>query len=92
MLVARRFVIRGRVQGVGYRFFAEDSARHEGLSGWVMNRADGHVEALAEGERDAVERFERRLRRGPAGGRVDAVEVIDDVPSGHWTGFARRHN
>jgi acylphosphatase len=90
MRVARRYVIRGHVQGVGFRMYAAAAARHEGLSGWVANRADGTVEAQAEGEAEAVTRFERRLRQGPPGARVDAVEAEDDVPSERWTGFSTR--
>ena len=90
MRVARRFVVRGHVQGVGFRMFAARVAQHEGLSGWVANRADGTVEAHAEGEAEAVARFGHRLRQGPPAARVDAVEEDDDVPSGRWTGFSTR--
>jgi acylphosphatase len=90
MLVARRFVVSGRVQGVGFRFFAMDAAAREGLHGWVMNRGDGCVEAHAEGDREAVERFERQIRRGPPGARVETVQVDDDVPAGRATGFVIR--
>jgi acylphosphatase len=90
MLVARRFVVSGRVQGVGFRFFVAELAQREGIHGWVMNRGDGCVEAHAEGEREAVERFERQIRRGPPGSRVENVHVDDDVPSGRATGFAIR--
>jgi acylphosphatase len=90
MLVARQFVMRGRVQGVGFRFFTERAARAEGLSGWVRNREDGCVEALVEGDREAVERFERHLRRGPSAARVEAIEVIDAAPSSRQSGFQIR--
>lgn len=90
MLVARQYVVRGRVQGVGFRFFTERAAQAEGLSGWIRNREDGCVELLAEGDRDAVDRFERHLRRGPAASRVEAVEVIDAAPSSRHTGFQIR--
>ena len=82
MLVARRFRVTGRVQGVGYRYFAQLAARAEGLSGWVQNQPDGSVEVMAEGDRESVLRFEAKLRRGPAGARVDRVRVDEDVPSG----------
>jgi acylphosphatase len=82
MLVARRLVLSGRVQGVGFRFFAEDLARREGLGGWVMNRPDGSVEVLLEGDRESVARVEAKLRHGPPIARVDAVTADDDVPSG----------
>jgi acylphosphatase len=87
MLVARRFRVTGRVQGVGFRYFAQTAARMEGLSGWVQNQSDGSVEVVAEGDRESVLRFEAKLRRGPAGARVDEVHVDEDVPSGRSNGF-----
>jgi len=87
MRVARRFLISGRVQGVGFRFFTAAVARREGVHGWVRNLPDGSVEAAAEGEFEAVERFERAVRQGPRGARVEHVEVDDDVPAGRETGF-----
>ena len=80
----------GRVQGVGYRFFADEAARVEGLSGWVRNLPDGRVEALAEGDREAVERFERQLGRGPRGARVDRMETFDEMPDGRVRAFEIR--
>jgi len=85
--VARRFLVSGRVQGVGFRFFAERAARREGLKGWVRNLPDGRVEAAAEGEADAVDRFEGQLRHGPSGSRVEQVEVEDTVPENRYAGF-----
>ena len=82
MLVARRFVVSGRVQGVGYRFFADEAARVEGLSGWIRNLPDGRVEALAEGDLEAVERFGRQLARGPGGARVDRIDIVEEPPDG----------
>ena len=90
MRVSRRFLITGRVQGVGFRFFAERSARREGLHGWVRNLPDGRVEAAAEGESEALDRFEGQLRQGPRGARVDHVEVEDTVPEGRYAGFSVR--
>jgi len=78
MRIARRFILSGRVQGVGFRYFAQDAARREGLHGYVLNRDDGSVEAVAEGERESVDRFERALRRGPSRSRVEQV-LIDEV-------------
>jgi len=80
VIVARRFVVSGRVQGVGYRFHARDAATREGLGGFVRNLADGRVEVEAEGDQEAMERFERSLWQGPPAGRVDAVEVTDVTP------------
>lgn len=88
MLVARRFVISGRVQGVGFRCFAQEAARSEGVSGWARNRPDGTVEVLGEGDADGLFRFEARIRRGPRGARVDRVDVDDDVPSGRAGEFS----
>ena len=90
MRVARRFIISGRVQQVGFRYFAETAALREGVHGWVRNLPDGRVEAAAEGEAEAVERFERALRQGPRGARVDQVEVDDEVPTGRESGFSIR--
>ena len=70
MLVARRFVISGRVQGVGFRYFTQDWALREGATGWVRNLPDGRVEAHVEGEAESVTRIERALRTGPRGARV----------------------
>jgi acylphosphatase len=90
MLVARRLVLSGRVQGVGFRFFTEELARREGLGGWVLNRADGAVEVLLEGEAESVGRVEAKLRRGPPRARVDDVVASDDVPAGRAGRFEVR--
>ena len=82
MLTARHFLISGRVQGVGFRYFVQACAEREGLGGWVRNLADGRVEVVAEGDRESVDRLERQIRRGPAGARVEHVEVTDDRASG----------
>ena len=88
MLVARRYVIQGRVQGVGFRFFTEDVARREGLHGFVVNLSDGRVEAVAEGDVEALDRFEAAIRSGPPGAQIDAVEVESLPPTGQATGFS----
>jgi acylphosphatase len=82
--------VSGRVQGVGFRFFALDAARREGLHGYVVNLPDGRVEAQAEGDDAALDRFELALRRGPSGARVSQVTVDDAGPTGHDTGFEIR--
>jgi len=87
MRVARRFVVSGRVQGVGFRHFTQDAAAREGVGGWVRNLPDGRVEAWAEGEREAMIRFERAIRSGPRGARVDTVTVDDDQPTGTHGAF-----
>jgi acylphosphatase len=88
MPVARRFVISGRVQGVGFRWFVRDAAVREGVTGWVRNLPDGRVEALVEGNAEAVTRVERLLRSGPPGARVQTVNVISDEPSGAYDDFS----
>lgn len=90
MLVARRFLISGRVQGVGFRFFVEDRAAVEGVHGWVRNLPDGRVEAWIEGDRESVDRVEAALNRGPSGAYIDDVAVEEVVPSGRPTGFSIR--
>jgi acylphosphatase len=90
MRVARRFRVSGRVQGVGYRYFALDAARREGLHGYVTNNGDGTVEAVAEGEAESVERFERALRRGPSRSRVEQVMVDEIEPAMTQGGFEIR--
>lgn len=88
MRIARRFVISGRVQGVGFRWFTKDVAVREGVTGWVRNLPDGRVEALAEGDADAVTRVERLLHRGPPGSRVQSVNAMTEEPSGAYRDFA----
>jgi acylphosphatase len=90
MRVARRFVVSGRVQGVGFRLFALDAARREGLHGYVTNNDDGTVAAVAEGEAESVDRFERALRRGPSKSRVEQVRVDDVDPAALNQGFEIR--
>ena len=89
MVVAQRYVIRGRVQGVGFRFSPRTSPIVKGLTGFVRNLGDGRVEALVEGDREAVERFEMAIRQGPRCARVDEVEVTAVPPSGRM-GFLIR--
>ena len=78
------------MQGVGFRYFAQDAARREGLHGYVLNRDDGSVEAVAEGEVESVDRFERALRRGPSRARVEHVLIDDTEPSFMTEGFVIR--
>lgn len=89
-MTARRAVVHGVVQGVGFRWFAERTARALGLHGWVRNRADGTVETLAEGDEQAVGEYLARLRRGPLGSRVDDVVVEEADASGFSVFEVRR--
>ena len=75
MNAIRHVVIRGRVQGVGYRAFVEDAATSRGLHGWVRNRRDGTVEAMFSGPEEAVSRMIEDCRKGPYGARVDGIDV-----------------
>ena len=77
---ARRFLVRGRVQGVGFRWFVEREAHILGIAGWVRNNHDGSVEILAQGTRDQLSGLHSRLRQGPRAARVDAVEVSEARP------------
>ena len=72
--VAKKFVVRGRVQGVGFRWFVQHEAQGLGLSGWVRNSFDGGVEVLACGSEQQLALLRSRLERGPRAARVDAVE------------------
>jgi acylphosphatase len=75
--VHRHVVIRGRVQGVGYRVWTEITAIERGLEGWVRNRRDGSVEAVFGGAEDEVAAMIAQCRRGPPGARVDAIDQRD---------------
>src|SRR6266567_2887438 len=70
----RHVTIRGRVQGVGYRYWVEQQARSLGLEGWVRNRRNGSVEALFSGAADVVSDMVALSRRGPSSARVDAIQ------------------
>ena len=83
---ARRVVIRGRVQGVGFRYSLREEALRRGVSGWARNRRDGTVEAVVQGEPDDVDRVIEWARRGPPSAQVSDVEVIEEA-AGDYTGF-----
>jgi acylphosphatase len=87
MNAARRFVVKGRVQGVGYRYFAIRAAAQCGVVGTVRNQPDGSVEAIAEGSEDAVTEFGRELARGPSYGHVTSIEETNLAPTGRYRGF-----
>ena len=77
---ARRFVVRGRVQGVGFRWFVEREAHLLGVAGWVRNRSDGSVEVMAQGTAEQLAGMHGRLREGPRASRVDEVQVSEADP------------
>ncbi|MDH5209622.1 MAG: acylphosphatase [Burkholderiaceae bacterium] len=80
-MAARRFVVRGIVQGVGFRHALCREAVRLGLAGWVRNRRDGTVEALAVGSNHALDALHRWSQRGPAAARVEAVEAVPLTPA-----------
>ncbi|MCK4546985.1 MAG: acylphosphatase [Candidatus Eisenbacteria sp.] len=83
--------VSGRVQGVGYRFFAADEASLRNIVGYSMNLPDGRVEVVAEGPRDVLEDFLAALGRGPDSGHVDSVSSSWRGPTGEFEGFTIRY-
>ncbi|GER14578.1 acylphosphatase [Variovorax boronicumulans] len=89
--ITRHLVVHGLVQGVGYRWSMVQAAQRLGVRGWVRNRRDGKVEALVAGKADAVEALVHWARQGPAGARVEAVDVSEaEAASNLPDGFAQR--
>jgi len=84
---ARRYVISGRVQGVGFRFFAERIARELGVRGYVKNLETGSVEVYAVGSQATLEEFKQRLARGPLSARVAGVEESEESVDANSTRF-----
>ncbi len=82
MMVTRRLLVSGRVQRVGFRAYAAGAARREGVRGFVRNLADGRVEAVGEGDREAMDRFQRALVQGSRLSKVLAMTVEDVAPLG----------
>ncbi len=80
-------MVRGTVQGVGFRWFVRDVATRSGLSGWVRNQADGTVECLAQGPRRELEELLEQLRQGPPWAEVGEVEVSWREPDPGLGGF-----
>ena len=85
MKTIRHFVITGRVQGVGFRFYMQRKARELGIAGWVRNRRDGSVEAVIQGEAGAVEAMTAWARQGPPSAVVAEVKISDGA--GEYSGF-----
>lgn len=87
--IARRIHIKGRVQGVWFRGWTIDQARQLGLDGWVRNRNDGSVEAVAAGPAPLVEELVARCRQGPPAARVDKV-IVEETPGIVPSGFTQK--
>ncbi|KQT01159.1 acylphosphatase [Cellulomonas sp. Leaf395] len=81
-MIRRHLVVSGWVQGVGFRWSVSREARRLGVRGWVRNRSDGTVEAVAEGPEDAVAALVAWCRSGPGGAQVTGVDVTDEAPEG----------
>lgn len=81
-MTRRRVVARGRVQGVFFRDSTRREARSAGVAGWVANRSDGAVEAVFEGDDDAVQRMVDFVRRGPGHADIEDLEVNEEEPEG----------
>jgi acylphosphatase len=82
--------VRGRVQGVGFRYFAVRRALELGLVGWVANAADGSVQCVAEGSPDALDAFEVALRNGPLGAVIEVVDGVRMAGTGRFERFGIR--
>ncbi len=87
MVVARKFIISGLVQGVGFRFFTQRAAARHQVRGYVKNLKDGRVETLAEGSEKAVEEFKHDLTAGPTYSNVEHLEEIVLEPTGLYSAF-----
>jgi acylphosphatase len=84
--------VSGRVQGVGFRAFVQESGTILGLTGWVRNVGYSEVEAVAEGSRKTLEEFARVVERGPRGARVDQSRVEWETPTGEFRWFDVKHS
>jgi acylphosphatase len=91
MVVARKFLIRGQVQGVGFRYFAQRSAARHQVRGYVRNLEDGRVEALVQGAERAVEAFKHDMAAGPTYSSVEDVEEIVLEPDRAFSNFRIEH-
>lgn len=89
-MATRRLLITGRVQGVGFRYALQDEAERLGLTGWVRNRSDGSVEALAQGAPQALEALAAWARRGPPAARVAEVRIEPAAEQSLTAGFELR--
>ncbi|HMF55485.1 MAG TPA: acylphosphatase [Pyrinomonadaceae bacterium] len=87
MKVARKFLISGGVQGVGFRFFAQRAAARHQVTGYVRNLPDGRVEALAEGDAASIEAFKQDLAAGPSYAHVQHLEELNLEPTGSYVSF-----
>jgi acylphosphatase len=87
MIIARKFFIKGSVQGVGFRYFTQRSAARHQVSGYVRNLPDGRVETFVQGPEKSVEAFKHDLSAGPAYSRVEEVDETVSEPSRIYSTF-----
>jgi acylphosphatase len=86
-VLVRRYLISGRVQGVGYRYFTKRLADQLEIVGWVKNLSDGRVETRAKGTPEELERYRETLEQGPVGARVEQIEEIELTEQPGWSRF-----
>ena len=79
--MTRRYLLSGRVQGVGFRYFTQRTATQLGVVGWVRNCPDGTVEAVAQGSEEALQAFREHLQQGPSWSRVHRIEENEEGPT-----------
>ena len=87
MAQARRWIVRGHVQGVGYRYFARQAAHALGVRGWIRNLPDGSCEVQVAGDAELLGRYREELRRGPRGARVESIDEESLVQAPDWQSF-----
>jgi acylphosphatase len=87
MKVARKFLISGRVQRVGFRYFAQRAAARHQVAGYIRNLDDGRVEVFAEGTPESIEGFKHDLAAGPDFAQVEQVEELSLEPTGSYSSF-----
>lgn len=86
-MIARRYIIKGKVQEVGFRYFTVRTARSLGIVGTVKNLPDGSVEAIAEGSPGAIDSFRRQLERGPSYAQVTSIDETEVASTGRYSSF-----
>ncbi|MFC1595992.1 acylphosphatase [Candidatus Margulisiibacteriota bacterium] len=87
MLIRKHIIITGLVQGVCFRMYTQREAEYRGVTGWVKNNIDGKLEAVFEGEKDAVDRVVTWCRQGPPSAMVQDIEIREDRYTGEYIGF-----
>lgn len=89
--VRKHIFISGRVQGVGFRAYTRQNAQQLGVNGWVKNLYDGRVEAVLEGNKNAVNQMEKKLRKGPRFANVDKINIENESYQGNFSSFSVKY-